>query len=32
MKKSMKFSIGIQTFKKLIEGGFVYVDKTIQLI
>ena len=24
----MKFPIGIQDFKKIREGGFVYVDKT----
>lgn len=24
----MKYPIGIQTFEKIIEGGFVYVDKT----
>jgi len=24
----MKFPIGIQTFDKIIEGGYVYVDKT----
>lgn len=24
----MKYPIGIQTFEQIIEGGFVYVDKT----
>ncbi len=24
----MKYPVGIQTFDKIIEGGFVYVDKT----
>ena len=24
----MKYPIGVQTFEKLIEGGYVYVDKT----
>lgn len=27
----MKFPIGIQDFKKIREGGFVYVDKTALL-
>ena len=26
--KKPKYPIGIQTFSKIIEGGFVYVDKT----
>lgn len=24
----MKYPIGIQTFEKIIEGGYIYVDKT----
>lgn len=28
MAKALKYPIGIQNFEKIIEGGFVYVDKT----
>ncbi len=28
----MKYPVGIQTFEKIIEGEFVYVDKTIWYI
>ena len=27
----MKFPIGIQSFERIIEGGFVYVDKTAMI-